>query len=431
MLKKIGASVEVTPIDPSYVVKVGEKRLEASLDIEKYTANLIRLFPDEKENILRFVSDMKRVNESLKYVSRGKPRLFTLLARHRLFMRYARKTTRLFVDNYAKNPELIASLTAVGNYTTLPVENQSFLAFANIWSAHHLGEGMSLIKGGTRVLVDALVGYIDTHGGQVVISRDVKEILVERNKAVGVRTVQGDEVRAKAVVSTASNEETYLRLVDGRYLKRSFVEAVRRQVHSGALFQLFLGIKELDGKGLENVTTFSLGKGLSDHFEKVKNWDLDAICEGAVITVEGPENSPPGTRSINISTLCPYDHPKDWFIRSGDKKEYANFKERIAEKLIEQTTRLIPNLRERVIVQSTATPLTMYRYTRATRGGLQGLAHTVAQSGRERGGNKTPIGNLYRAGQYVFPGAGIVTVAISGTLCAELIMKEHAGHRQS
>ncbi len=35
------------------------------------------------------------------------------------------------------------------------------------------------------------------------------------------------------------------------------------------------------------------------------------------------------------------------------------------------------------------------------------------------------IKNLYHAGQYNFPGAGIITVSVSGNLCAEMILKEH------
>lgn len=77
------------------------------------------------------------------------------------------------------------------------------------------------------------------------------------------------------------------------------------------------------------------------------------------------------------------------------------------------------------VYQNTATPLTIERYTLATEGGLQGLAHTIDQSGKARGNIKTHIENLYHAGQYSFPGAGIITVSISGNLCSEMILSEH------
>lgn len=426
LFKKIGKKINFTTIEPSYVVKIGERTLYACLDVEKYKANLIALFPEQKQNIVRFISDMQRISESAKYVSSGKVNLFTLLTKHRLFVQYAEKTTSEFIKNYFTDSELINFVTAVGNYTTLSIKDQSFFTFANIWAAHHLGEGMSLINGGTKVLVDTLVEYIDSNNGQVVISKDVDRIIIENGRAIGVCTKEGEQIRAKVVVSTVSNEETYFKLVGSEYLKPEFVNKIKKQTQSGALFQLFLGIKELDGRGLENTTTFILSTGeSSDHLKKIYNWDIDAICQGGVITVEGKENSPQGTRSINISALCPFDRSKDWYFGENSWPNYDQFKEKIAQKLIQTMSHCIPNLENRIIVKNTATPLTMFRYTRATKGGLQGLAHTVAQSGKKRGSLKSPIKNLYRAGQYVFPGAGIVTVAISGKLCSELVIKEH------
>ncbi len=126
--------------------------------------------------------------------------------------------------------------------------------------------------------------------------------------------------------------------------------------------------------------------------------------------------------------MIPYHHPENWFIKGKDKKEYCRFKDTIAGMIIENMSQYIPNLQERIIFQNTATPLTIERYTLATEGGLQGLAHNHKQSGKARGSIKTHIENLYQAGQYTFPGAGIVTVSISGTICAEMIVNEHFLH---
>lgn len=427
LLKKIGKDkdVKTVPINPSYVVKVKDKTLNADIDIEKYTDNLIRLFPDQESNIKRFIHDMLKINEALKYVSSGKVNPLILSIKHRLFIKYSKSTVQEFMEDHFKDEEIIKFVTAVGNYTTLPINKQGFLNFSNMWGAHHLGEGMSLIEGGTKVLVDALVEYIEEHNGQVVVSKDVTKIIIENNRAIGVETEDGCVIKSKAVVSAVSNEETYLKLIDNKYLSKSFIEKLKNEVQSGALFQLFLGIKENDNKGLENVTTFVLGEGNdNEHIKRIYNWDIDAITEGCVLTVEGKENSPSGMRSINFSCLCPYDHKANWYVNGNDKEKYNELKEKIADKVIKNMSRYIPDLENRIVVKNTATPLTMYRYTRATKGGLQGLAHTISQSGKDRGNLKSPIDNLYRAGQYVFPGAGIITVVVSGKLCADLIMKE-------
>lgn len=424
LLKKMGKDVKTVPINPSYVVKINDKTLYADINIEKYVVNLIKLFPDEEQNIRRFISDMLKINSSLKYLSSGKVNPLILMAKHRLFIKYSKKTVAQVIENYFKNNEIITFVTAVGNYTTLPAKEQSFLNFANMWGAHHLGEGMSLIEGGTKILVDSMVDYIEANNGQVVVSKDVSKIIIENNMAVGVQTKGGSVIKSKVVVSTASNQETYLKLINNKYLTPSFIDKIKNEIQSGTLFQVFLGIKAADMKGLENVTTFILGsENEEEHRNKVYNWDLDTITDGAVLTVEGSENSPNGMRSINISCLCTYDHSENWYI--NDKTKYNEFKEEIADKIIKNMLKHIPDLENRIVLKNTATPLTMYRYTRATKGGLQGLAHTIPQSGKDRGSLKSPISNLYRAGQYVFPGAGIATVITSGKLCADLILKSY------
>jgi phytoene dehydrogenase-like protein len=425
LLHKIGKEIRTNPIEPSYVVKIGAKTLHASLDLPTYEENAIKLFPREKENIQRFLVDMQKMKDAFAYVSSGKVNPLVLLTKHRLFLKYSSKTTAEVLKKYFNEEETATFMSAVGNYTTLPLSRQSFLAFSNIWAAHHIGEGMSLIEGGTKTLVDALVEYIDSHNGQVAVSQDVQKIIIENKKTVGVLTKKGESIRAKVVISATSNEETYLKLIDSEHLKPPFIKKIQREQESGSLFQAFLGVQELDGSGLENVTTFALGYDNENHLKKIYNWDLDAITSGAVITVEGKENAPALARSVNISCLCPFEHPQNWYIESQDRKEYNAFKEKIGKKMIASMSKYIPNLESRILLTNYATPLTIHRYARATRGGLQGLAHTVAQSGKSRGKLQSPISNLYRTGQYVFPGAGIVTVCISAKLCSQMVLRNH------
>ncbi len=429
LLKKINKTVKVEPINPSYVVRSGDKILKADLDINKYKQNAIELFPSEKQNIEKYFAAMLKIVEGNKYLaSQKKINPIVLLFKHPYFFKNIRKNTRQFMEQFFKNEEIIMFLTMLGAYTTLPSHKQSFIGYANLWACHHIGEGMSLIEGGTKQVVDALVEYIDENGGQVVVSKYVDKILTKNKKAVGVRIKNGTEISSKVVVSTASNQETYLQLLDKNLSGEKFIKKINNQKQSGSLFQLFLGIKEENGEGLEYTTTFVAGDSkLTDAevYKKMYNWELDTITSGGVITVEGKENSPEGFRSINISCLMPFHHPENWFIKGKDKKEYIEFKEKIAKQIIENFSKYIPNLKDRIVYQNTATPLTIERYTLATEGGLQGLAHTINQSGKARRNIKTHIENLYHAGQYSFPGAGIVTVSISGNLCSEMILREH------
>lgn len=53
LLRKIGKSLAVHPVEPSYVVRMGDKTLKAAKDIKTYAGNLVRLFPGVQFTALR------------------------------------------------------------------------------------------------------------------------------------------------------------------------------------------------------------------------------------------------------------------------------------------------------------------------------------------------------------------------------------------
>ena len=72
LLKKINKTVKVEPIDPSYVVRSGEKILKADLDIKKFKQNVIELFPAEKENIEKYFAAMFKIVAGNNYLASRK-----------------------------------------------------------------------------------------------------------------------------------------------------------------------------------------------------------------------------------------------------------------------------------------------------------------------------------------------------------------------
>ena len=57
-------------------------------------------------------------------------------------------------------------------------------------------------------------------GGQVTYNATVEKILVEDDRAVGVRLHDGSEHRAGAVIWAADGRSTLFGMLDGRYLER-------------------------------------------------------------------------------------------------------------------------------------------------------------------------------------------------------------------
>ena len=84
----------------------------------------------------------------------------------------------------------------------------------------------------------------------------------------------------------------------------------------------------------------------------------------------------------------------------------------------------IPDLSRHIIIQDSATPLTLERYTGNDKGAAFGWAQGVDQVGLNRPQIETPIENLYLTGHWTIPGGGVESVVASGILVERKIIKE-------
>ncbi len=78
----------------------------------------------------------------------------------------------------------------------------------------------SLIRGGSHRLSSAVLKSYVADGGEVVETVDVDNVILEKGKAVGIRTTKGLEFRARAVISTVDPEQSFLRFIGEKELNR-------------------------------------------------------------------------------------------------------------------------------------------------------------------------------------------------------------------
>jgi phytoene dehydrogenase-like protein len=116
--------------------------------------------------------------------------------------------------------------------------------------------------GGSAALVEAMVRGLKKYGGDLRLGAHVEQVLVENNRAVGVRLRGGEEIRAsKAVVSAASVWDT-LKLIPLGALPQEFIKARSQTPDCESFMHLHLGI---DGTGLP--------EDLACHYITVNDWE--------------------------------------------------------------------------------------------------------------------------------------------------------------
>lgn len=265
--------------------------------------------------------------------------------------------------------------------------------------------------GGSGALVDALIRGLTKHGGKLVLNAHVEQVLVENNRAVGVRLRGSKEIRAsKAVVSNASVWDT-LKLIPEGVIPKRYVEQQQAIPECDSFMHLHLGI---DATRLQ--------RNLGIHYIIVNDWDKGVTAPQNVVLISipsvlDPSLAPAGKHVIHVYT--PGNEPFSiWQGMERNSEEYALLKLERAKVMWEALERIIPDIRSRCEVSLVGTPLTHARFLRRHRGSY-GPA-IAAGTGLFPGGT-TPLPGLLCCGDSTFPGIGLPAVAASGMMAANTI----------
>jgi phytoene dehydrogenase-like protein len=114
-----------------------------------------------------------------------------------------------------------------------------------------------------------------------------------------------------------------------------------------------------------------------------------------------------------------FNHLKeDGYHRS---KEYAQFKERLTQKMINGLERVLPGVSNKIVHKELGTPITNEFYINSTEGSVYGTEKSFKQTGPFSYKAKTEIENLYLCGASVMA-HGVAGASYSGVQTAAIIL---------
>jgi carotene isomerase len=265
--------------------------------------------------------------------------------------------------------------------------------------------------GGSGALVDALVQGLQRHGGQLILNAHVEKVLVEDNRAVGVRLRDGKEMRSRrAVVSNASVWDT-LKLLPEKAVPQQFRTKRQATPECDSFMHLHLGI---DAQGLPS--------NLACHYIVVNDWEMGVTAPQNLVLISIPSIldsslAPPGKYVMHVYT--PGNEPYTlWQGMDRKSQEYAEQKRSRTEVMWHALERIIPDIRSRCEVALVGTPLTHERFLRRHRGSY---GPAIPAGVGTFPGPSTPLPGLLCCGDSTFPGIGLPAVAASGMIAANTL----------
>jgi phytoene dehydrogenase-like protein len=273
---------------------------------------------------------------------------------------------------------------------------------------------LATVVGGSLRFSEAIARRFEQLGGRIRYHADVVEILVENDRAVGVKLLDGEELRADHVVSTAPGPTTIYRMLGGRYTDRGI-----RERH--ATWPIFKGVC-LVSFGLRKQwreRPHMLQLRLAEPFQAGPN-RIDAI--GVRNMAYDATLAPPGCSVIQVIHESDFDF---WHDVHHAPARYHELKHQLAADLRHRLERWYPGFADAEEFVDIATPYTFWRYARSYRGAYEGWMPTTETMHTRISKTLPGLERFHMAGQWVEPGGGIPPAVLSGRQVVQLVCAEH------
>lgn len=379
-------------------------RFEVPADLETYRARLNVDFPHQRQNLDRF---FEKVREAY---------LLGLLCYFR-----GHDTSRLgnmrqwnlrqVLDQYIDDPKLKLLLTADCPHWGSPPSRTSFVFDSMLRLSYFLGNYYP--EGGSQAFADALAQRFEEQGGDIMMSTRAERLIVHQGRARGahLETLRGSlkgshQVAADAVVSNSDLRWTLKHLIPDQHVDPDYQEKIDQLRPSFPCF--------LSHIGLRNVAADDLERAQGYYWNSL---DPDGVgrnglrCKIFSPTLYEPRMAPPDGQIVILQKVLEmdYDGVDNW----------PQHKEEVESYVTSHMEKVLPGIGEHIVVQTSASAKTSWRFTLNEHGSMLGWEMSPDQLGEARPGMEGPIDGLYLVGHWTRPGGGITPVIISALQVAE------------
>ncbi|MEB3829988.1 carotenoid isomerase [Phormidium sp. CCY1219] len=417
-LEAVNVSLETIP-DPVQI----HYHLPNGLDLqvhrnyERFLQELIQRFPHEREGIRKFYDECWKVFNCLNampLLSLEEPRyLMRVFFQHPLaclgLVKYLPQNVGDIARQYISDPQLLKFIDIECYcWSVVPAQMTPMINAGMVFSDRHYG-GINYPKGGVGQIARRLAAGLQNAGSEIRYQARVEKIIVENNRAVGVKLATGEEYRGRRIVSNATRWDTFDKLLGDRQLPRSERKWRDRYQKSPSFLSLHLGVE-----------ASVLSPDTACHHIVVESWNQMEQPYGTIFvsipTLLDPDLAPEGYHILHVFTPSWIE---DW--QGMTPGEYEAKKEEAGWQIIDRLEAIFPGLDARLDYMEVGTPRSHRRFLNRADGTYGPIPQRKLMGLLGMPFNRTSIPGLYCVGDSTFPGQGLNAVAFSGFACAHRI----------
>jgi len=375
-------------------------------ELSPQDAPLIRQFCDGVRQFTRF--DMSAMYRKPKPLMNGldwRDFGMTMLPFALPLLRWASISAGEFARRF-KHPFLRRAIGQMFSWEEAPVMmGMSLLAYMHTKNA-------GFPTGGSLEFARAIEKRFLELGGEIRYKAQVEKILVENDRAVGVRLYNDEIVRGDTIISACDGRGTIFDMLDGAYTDRRIRRMYDGHMAMHSMLQISLGVGR-DLAAEPHWVTHLLDQPLLVAGEPRSEIGVKHYCFDRTL-------APAGKSVVELIIRTNYAY----WQRIYGRRPYDEEQHQVSDIILDHLERWTPGIRDAIEFVDEATPLSYERYTGNWMGSTCGWLMT-----REtmpmliQGVPKTLpcLGHFYMAGQWVEPGGSVPLAAASGKNVIHLI----------
>jgi len=297
-------------------------------------------------------------------------------------------------------------------------------------SDSNLAGAASYVVGGTGALPDAMAAAAQAAGAEIRTACEVSQIAVSSGAAAGVVLANGEEIRARAIISNADPKRTLLGLVEAHHLQPSFLQKLQHYRLNGTVAKVNLALNGLPKfNGIEGDVTARLSGKIQvspeiDYLErafdasKYGEFSKHPYLEATIPTLWDSSLTPSGKHVMSI-----YMQYAPYRLRNAD---WGARRDALGDTVVNTLAEYAPNLPSLIEAREVITPQDLEDVYGLTGGHIFHGELALDQLFTMRplldwAQYRTPIPNLFLCGSGTHPGTGLN--GMSGANAAREILK--------
>jgi phytoene dehydrogenase-like protein len=419
------------------------EQLTMWLDIERTCEEIARFSPADAEAYRRMLAEYDEVKE---LYARARttppgfgPGLEELLLEHprgRIWLRRNALTAWDVIRREFESRHVQAFMVWQAFQTLVPIDaaGSGPLAYSIIFGRQR--RSWSIPRGGSGSLTQALVGFLEDHGGTIRCDRRVARLVLEEGRCTGVETGDGERFMARTAVLSTIHVKRLVEMAPPEAWGDEFLYgADTYDVGMSGMAAYFATMEPPlfetpDGpRGAVSAGTvgwpeqvLEVGRAVRDRrpYDDGVPWLLVATP-----TLVDPDRAPPGHHTVKLLS------PQTWELPSG-AASWDRHKHTLAQRQLEHVRRFVPALAdENILASYVKSPEDIERgNAHMIHGAFHGGDRSYSFSGKQRpvpgwAAHRMPIPGLYQTGGTTSVGGSIT--GIPGRNAA-LVMLSDLGH---